>query len=398
MGHGSTLNKVRNLNQLLERTANTVVTKCDPITTMRVVALDQLIHEDQFDYTLPTDYKKAIDLIPQDEREIYDFARRQYAGTFDLQKMISDRTISIEAREGTKILRANWRDNAPRTVSNFESLTANGTWSLVGSATNLTLDTQFRYSGGASVRFDLVASGDGIQNTTFSTLDLTDEDEIADFFCWVYLPSVTAVTSISLLWGNDLVNDFWTSVAQTTQADGTALRAGWNVVRFPWSTANETGTVNPAQIDSVRVTVAATAALADIRVDNLTVSVGRPFDLKYYTAYLFQNTAGTWIRQPSTDTDTLQLDELSLNIYLNEALIEIAQQTEAEESTFDVTIASRRLNGDPNSPDPKLRRGLYAQYRVEYPSQSKKITASWFGDRLPNSRYFKDRSRRNIRS
>lgn len=397
MMHGGTLNKIRNFNPLLERTANTVITKCDPITTMRTQPLVDLIHEDVFDYTLPSDYKKAIDLMPQEERDTNDFAYRQYAGTFDLKKMIADRVISVEAREGTKVLRVNWRDKPPRSVHNMDSLTANGTWSTVGSATNLRIDKQFKFSGSASVRFDLVATGDGIQNTDFQTLDLTNEDETADFFVRVYLPDITNVTSVSLAWGNDLTTNFWTGVAQTTQADGTAIQTGWNLFQFPWDTATETGTVDATAIDSAKVTIAASVALPDVRVDAITVSIGQPFNLKYYSAFLFQTSAGTYIRQPSDDTDVLLLDELSLNIFLNEALIEMAQQAEGEDSTFDITIASRRLNGDPTSPDRVLRKGLYAQYRVEYPSQSKKITASWFGS---NSSIRRGRagSARNIRT
>ena len=376
MAHGATLNKVRNKYQLFERAANAVLSKIDPVTTIRLQGLSQTVHDDVFNYALPTDYKKPIDLIPQDKRNLSDYARREFLTNFDLKKAIQNKTIAIDGLNGTKVLRANWRTTPPKTIHNMNSLTDNGTWAAVAGATNLVADEIYKYTGSASIRFDVAATGDGIDNTTLDAIDLSDWDEIADFFVWVYMPTV--VTSATFIFGNDLTTDYWTTVAQTTQADGTAFREGWNLLRFPWSTATETGTVAPANIDSAKITFAVASAISAIRVDNITVSVGRPFDIKYYSGYLFQTSGGTWIKQPTTDTDVLQLDEMGLNIFLNEALMEIAQQTEGEDSTFDITIARERLNGDGTSSDPVMRYGLYATYRAEYPSQSKKAVGSYF--------------------
>ena len=378
MGHSSTLAKIRNPYALYERVANTVMSKIDPITTMRLQALTQIVHDDIYDYSLPDDYKKAIDLIPQDERTVSDIVQRQYAGNFDLKKAFHNKEISVEGKDGTKYLRVNWRTTPPKVVHNMNSVTSNGTWSVVAGATNLVADSIYKYSGSASLRFDVASTGDGIQNTSFSAIDLSTWDEVADFFARVYIPDATKVTSITGIFGNDVTTAFWTGVAQTAQADGTAFRNGWNLIKIPWSTATETGTVAPATIDSFKLTFTVSGALADIRVDNITVSVGRPFDLKYYSGYLFQNSSGTWIKQPTSPSDVLLLDEMGLNIFANEALVEMAQQMEGEDSTFDITIARSRLNGDSTSPDPVLRIGYYAKYRSEYPSQSKKAVTRWF--------------------
>src|SRR3990167_10857227 len=375
LGGAASVDDVANLYQLLERASNTMLAKIDPIETERIAALSSLVYDDVYDYALPSDYKKIIDLYPQVDRGSWDRAARKYAEPFDAQKLIKEKQITIESSEGTKFIRINWRTRSPKILNSMNSLTANGTWSAVGSATGLKAQTLFKVSGNASIEFDLAATGDGIQNTTMSALDLTDEDEIADVFVSVYLPS--APTSITAIWGNDLTTNFWTGVAQTAQADATAFKVGWNLIKFPWSTATETGTVAPATIDSFRLTIANSAALTNVRVDNIIFAVGKNFDIKYYSKYLFKNSGGTWITRTTSDSDTVVLDSDGINIFLYESLVEMAHQAEGKDSQFDLNYASKKLNGDPSSPDVAERIGLYGKYRGEHPSYAKKAITSY---------------------
>jgi len=259
----------------------------------------------------------------------------------------------------------------------MNSLTSNGTWSAVGSATGLKANTQIKYSGSASIEFDVVASGDGIQNTTASAIDLTTEDELADVIIPIYFGAVSALTSVTAIFGNDLTTAYWTGVAQTAQADGTAFRTGWNLIKVPWSTATETGTVAPATIDSFKLTIQSTGAISNVRVDNIIFSLGTAFDVKYYSKFLFKNTAGTFLTRPASDDDTVIGDGDLNNIFLFELLKECGFQIEGEDSQFDISYANRRLNGDGDSPDPNQRIGLYAKYRQEYPSMSKRAVTSY---------------------
>ena len=364
--HGGTLNRVRNIEALFERSANTLLSKIDPIDTIRTIPLTSTVHDDVYNYTLPSDYKKIIDLYPQDNRQSYDTGKRRMAEKFDLIKGIRNKVISIEGSEGSKVIRVNWRSRQGKVLNAMNSLTANGTWSVVGSATGLALDTITKYSGNGSIRFDLVATGDGIQNTGMTAVDLTDEDEVADVFYEVYIKSaadLAKLTSVTLIWGNDVTTAYWTSVAQTAQADGTAFKVGWNILKTPWSTATETGTVAPATTDSAKLTVAATGAITDIRVDNIIFSIGRNFDIKYYSKFLIKNTSGTWITRTTSDDDTVVLDNDAINILLLEDLIEAAQQVEGQDSTFDINYARMELET------------LYRRYKAEYPSQAKKAVA-----------------------
>jgi len=361
--HGGTLNKVRNVEMAMERAANTMLSKIDPIDTERIVALTATIHDDVYNYALPADYKKIIDLYPQDRRDSLDSATRGFAEMFDLRKELTNKTITIESNNGSKFIRINWRSHQPKTINELNTLTANGTWSAVGTANGLVADDIDYISGSGSIKFNSATTGDGLQNTTMTAVDLTDEDEVADFWVWFKVKDSTDLanlTSVSLVWGNDLTTNYWTGVAQTNQADGTVFQVGWNQVKIPWSTATETGTVTPSTVDSVKITFATTATISGLRVDNITCSIGRNFNIKYYSKYLLKNSAGTWISRTTDDTDIIVLDNDAIQIYLLETLGIVAHQIEASDSSFDISYAKQELDT------------LYKRYKSEYPSFSKK--------------------------
>lgn len=374
MLHGGTLNKVRNIEGAMQRAANTLLSKIDPIDTMRTAALSNTIHDDVYNYSLPSDYKKIIDLYPQNRRDLLDSANRNLVERFDLRKKLVDKTVSIEGSEGSKIIRINWRSRRPKTLNEANSVTANGTWSVVATATGLVADDIDYVSGSGSLRFNVIATGDGIQNTTMTAVDLSDEDEVGDFYLWVKLKDSTDVsrlTSVTLIWGNDLTASYWTGVAQTTQADGSAFKVGWNQIKVPWSTATETGTVAPATIDSLKVTFTRSGQITNIRVDNITCSIGRNFDIKYYSKFLLQNSSGTWITKTTSDDDTIVLDSDSIQMYILETLVACAHQIEGSDSAFDIQWAKGELET------------LYKKYMREFPSMSKKAL-SYYGSSTTN--------------
>lgn len=386
MMHGTTLNRVRNIEMAAERAQNALLSRIDPIDTQREAALANVVHDDIYNYPLASDYKKLIDLYPQDDRKSTDSALRVYPERFSLQSLIRNKQVTIESREGTKFIRINWRSRQGKVAHTMNSLTANGTWSTVGGAANIVLDKLFKISGSASIRFNLVTTGDGLQNSGLTALDLSDWDEQADWFIWLYFPSVSALISVTARWGNS-ASVYWQSEAQTAQADGTAFKVGWNLIRFPWTSATETGTVDPNEIDFFRFTIAATAAISNIRADNILVSLGRNFDIKYYSQFIFKNSAGTFISRPTADDDEVVLTGTALQCFFMELLKAAAQQAEGEDSAFDITFANLELRGDPASPDPIQRMGLYAKHRAEYPSAAKSASTMWFNAKVPHQYY-----------
>ena len=365
MGHGGTLNKVRNLYQVHERTSSIMRAHVKPLEMIRTQALASAVYDDIYNYTLPTDYDDLIDLIPEDNRTLWDNAFRTNAGQFDREKAARNKTVSIEGNNGRKIIRINWRSRQPKVLNSMNSYNGNGTFTAVGSATGVTTDNIFFVSGGGSTKFTHNASGDGIQCTNMQPVDLTSESTVGSVFVWVFLSALP--TSMSAVFGNDLTTKYWTAVDQTTQADGTSFQVGWNLLKFDWSSATQTGTVAPASIDSLKLTLASTGALGTVRVDNVTVAIGRNFELKYYSKYLFQTPAGMWESMPTSEDDLVLIDNDDLPLYLYEFLQEMAQQMEGTDGQFDINFALQRLQK------------LYPIFKGRYPSMAKKQTASYGG-------------------
>ena len=389
MLHGGTLNKVRNFEHALERAAESVLANIKPIESERNQALTSLVYDDIYNYSLAVDFGWPIDILPQDNRGFIDQASRKFAESFDLKKALASKQVSIEGRDGVKFIRINWRTRAPITIHSMNSLTGNGTWATVATATGLKVQTLFKISGNASIEFDVAATGDGIQNTGLSNLDLTDEDEQIDAFGFVHIPTAADLAnfnSATVRWGNDVSSNYWESAAEDDQADGTAFGVGWNLLKWLWSDATESsaGAVDPALIDSFRFVVDVDAAIANLKVDNLVFAVGRNFDMKYYSKFAFRTSTGTYLVRPTSDDDTVVFDSTGFLIFLQEALKACAAQIEGADSSFDILNANLALHGDPKSPDPIQRVGLYAKYRAEYPAQTKRPTRNWANPRSAN--------------
>lgn len=365
MGHGGTLNKVRNIEALMERSASRLIQRMKPIETMRTQALASVVYDDVYNYALPSDYFDLIDLIPQDDRILWDKAFRNPAGQFDIQKAARNRTLSIEANNGAKLIRINWRSRKGKVLNAMNSYNGNGTWTAVGSASNVSTDAIFKQSGSGSVVFDHNATGDGIENSSMTQVDLTDENQVAAVFLWVYVLKVP--TSVGLIFGNDLTTNYWTATAATTQADGTVFQVGWNLIKFDWASSTQTGTVDASKIDSAKVTLASNGALGKVRVENIMVGIGRNFDVKYYSKYFFMTTAGVWESRPTSGDDLVLVDNDSLPHFLYECLQDMAQQMEGTDGAFDIKYAETQLVD------------LYPSYRGRYPNQAKKMVGNYGG-------------------
>lgn len=346
MGHSSTLNKVRNKEAMYERAASIFSLRMKTLEQMRTMPLTSTIHDDVYNYALPTDFGSIIDLMPQDDRNSWDKAYRTTAGEFDLQKAVRQKTLSIEGSEGVKTARINWRSRQGKVLNNVNGTNDNGLWSAVNGTTNVQQDTITKISAGGSLRFDLAASGDGIKNITMTAVDMTNESTVADVFVWLYFPSVANLSSIIAQWGNDLTTKYWSSVSITTQADGSAFKTGWNLCRFPWSTATQFGVVAPATIDSFELSFVVTGAIANVRMDNIVFSIGRAFDMKYYSKYLIKNAiTGIWQSKPTigSSDDLVLVDNDTLPVFLMELFAAMVHQLEGTDSAFDLNYAQQQL-------------------------------------------------------
>lgn len=384
IGHGTNLAKVKNINYLIWRAGRNVLVKIDPDLTIKIDQITNAVHDGIYNNICPPGLKgkKVIDIRPQVNRGSDDSLSQRFIKTFDLKK--KDNSFAIQFDSGEKILRLS-KNVTPGQISlhQMNGIATNGTWVVGGDAENLVKDSLYYMSGGASLRFDLDGSGATgyIEISDMEDVDLEDEDEVATIFARVYLPDASAITSVTLRWGNDSSN-YWERTV-TTAHDTTSLQNGWNILAFLWNGATETGTVDPSAIDYLRLTITYdSVADTDFRVDKISCSAGQIWEIAYYSENLFRSSAGVWKAKPTDDTDIVNLDEDGYNILLNECGKMMAQQQQGEDSKADLDFFRRELNGDFDSPSNEGRIGLYSQYSVDHPSQALKIVENYYNINL----------------
>jgi len=203
----------------------------------------------------------------------------------------SESAWTIERRDTDAYVGINHNSkHTAKIVSDFDSTTSGGgTWAVDATnsdATNLTVDTNEFKQGTASLNFDIDVSQSGnnratLVNSTFTTSDLSDFEDLAAWLMWVYVPDVTEFTSVTMFWGSDSSN-YW-SVTATTDMDGASFADGWNRVKVDWSDATKTSSPDVENIDYLRIDLnygAGQGDDTDYRVDYLILA--RPEKLTYH--------------------------------------------------------------------------------------------------------------------
>lgn len=324
--HGTTVNKITNLAGAMNRTARQLLLDCNPIETKRIAQLG-LVFNSVYDYASPSDLKgvQVIDIRPQAGRFSNNQYEQSFARWFDANKRSNwNNAFNIQHSTGTKSLRIEAPSiTTPTTITGTGSTTG---WAVGGTATNLDVDTTHHVAGSGALSFD-VATGTGyIETTSLSAVDLTDHVNIASEYWWVYLPSVP--TSVSVRLGSDTTANYYTFSA-TAQADGTAFKAGWNLIGVSWVGLTATGSPTVTAYDSVRFSVVATTSMVGVKFCSLTSHIGQYLEMVYYSKYLFSN-AGVW-QEKILDTDSadlttiVNLDTESYGLFFNLLLYYISQ-------------------------------------------------------------------------
>lgn len=359
---GTTTDKIPNIFSILKRAGRQLLLDIDPDETKRISEITNALYDNVYDYQLPADVKgkKIIDIRPYVNRS--GKVTQRTSETFDFDK--ENDTIQIKNNSGVKSIRIAASVSAPKTIETFSSLTSGGTLTGNDDCTNLTLDVQNYVAGSSSINFDLSGAGTtGYIDKTYSTVfDLSDYEDKSAFFLYLYLPDSSILTSITLWWGNDTSNYF---SATATQAQDGAFHNGWNLIRFDWNGATETGSVDTTAIDYIRFSfVYDGTADTDLRLDSLTLALGQIYESEYYSKYLYTDTNGTWKENPETDSDIVKLDTDSYNIYLNK-VAELACQT------------VQRLNADVGYFRQEYQQGIIA-YQSDRKSEAKRIKQNYY--------------------
>jgi hypothetical protein len=337
--HGTTLNKVPDVNGLIFEAGRNVLTRIDPRETKRISSLTNAIYDDVYDYALPADLKgkKVVDIRPIEGQTISDEMYQWYNSEFQQYKTSLDGAFAIKDNSGVKTIQIAKELTQGETVHTMDSYDGNGTWTGTNNATTVETDTFSKMSGSGSVKFTITASGSTatLTNNSMTAVDLSDEEDVGSLFMWVYFSAVTPITSVQLKWGSDSSN-YWHKTVTTNQ-DGSNFIVGWNLLRFDWDGANEVSSPDSTVVDYLQINIAYDGtAITTVRLDNIVARLSSTFEIEYYSKYLFKNSSGTWIEKPTEDTDIVNLDTEAYNLILYEFLHLVSQVVQGEEGKFDL--------------------------------------------------------------
>lgn len=338
--HGTNLNQIESLRALYDRAARQVLLDVDLQETIRVQQTTTPIYNQVFDYAVPVDLKgnKIIDILPQVNRTPSDIFVQDYNQQFDITKIWTGQDqFTILFNTGLKTVRiAAPNLTAPVLINQASSVAENGTWTAGGSATNLRVDNVNFVIGAGSLMFDLPAAGSSgyLENSTMDPLDLEEWVNQATNFLYTFLPSASAFSSVTFRFGSD--NSNYYSLTATVNQQNTAFVNGWNQCQYLWSSMAVTGTPDQNNLDYIRVTWAydGTAQTA-VKLNNIFTALGTILNMEYYSKYLFRNaTTGAWQENVLDDSDLVNLDTESYNIYLYQVVYLALQQQQGLDATL----------------------------------------------------------------
>ena len=341
--HGTTINKVRNFYGLCNRTARDVLDLIDPQETKRSVLTASPIFNRVWDYPLPADVKgnKIIDIRPQVDRYPGDILTQQYSQDFDQGKDfaygIGNSAFNIKFNSSLKSIRinSNWLPQGI-TLNSATILDGDGIWSVGGGATNLRVDNQNYLNYQGSLAFDLLGGQTTgyIQVVGMDGKDLSAQVNQATEFLYSYFPTASGITSVTLDWGSSIGDYYSVTTTQTQQA--TAFQNAWNLLAFGWSGATVTGTPLSSNITYIRVTFTYNStAQTGLHIGSIQSTMGRYMEMEFYSKFLFRN-ASTGVYQETVllDSDLINLDTDSYNIFFNRLMVLICQQVQGADATY----------------------------------------------------------------
>ncbi len=339
--HGTTLNKIVNLNGIINRSARQVLQDIDPQETKRTLQFATPIFESVYTYFLAPDVKgnAVIDIRPQVNRLPSQVFNQDYNQQFSLgiSASLSDQ-FTIQWNEGVRTILVNAPLLNTGVIVNYaSSLTTNGTWSVGGDANNLQVNPVNFLAGGGALMFDL----DGSTGTAFletsdqQAVNLTDFVNFATWFLYTLLPTASRFSAVELRFGSS-PSDYYAVSTTQTQAN-TAFENNWNLLSYLWSDAIQTGTVDPSSITYIRVTwtYSTGVPLYGVMLNDIASRLGQVMEYEYYSKYMFRNAITNAFQETVTDDSNLiNLDTDSYNILFNQVAYLVAQQLQGLDAEF----------------------------------------------------------------
>lgn len=380
--HGTALNNVQNLDQLIYRAARQLVLDVDLQETKRYTTIGP-VYNGIYDYNGINDLKgnAIIDIFPMVGRVPSDWFSQIYNQDFDRNKsFVLQPNFTIKIDANTKTIRANDPTiNTGIILNNCDSLTGNGIWTANGILSGLAVESTNVAQGAASLVFNASAGANPstgyLENSTMVSSDLSNHLNQSQFFVNVYIPvTPQAITNLELRWGSSQAN-YWASSA-SVNAQGNPLTVGWNVIKFDWPTATKVGNPVVTAVNYLRCTYTTTGAqIFGLLFNGVTSQLGVIMGLEYYSKFLFMN-ATTKVPQETIDDDSnlIMLDTESINLLLFLVADYASQQIQGIEALFyDATYFQGKYLA------------AKIQYQTRYKSELQKPKTNYY--RTPNNSY-----------
>ena len=375
---GTTLNQVTGVNNIFDRAARQLLLDLDPMETKRKTQFT--IFDSVFDYGGIDDLKgnKILDVRPQVNRQLRDLFRQRYGQEFDLTKSFTNQPMfTTQYDTGVKTLRMEYsRSELSLQLNDASTPVSNGNWMAYSPAVNITQDTLHTSQGVSSIRFDLIAGANPstgyIENTTQYPIDLTYHEGISSMFVWVYVPLGSAIQSMSLRWGSSSTA-YWTNTATVNQL-GIPFNTGWNLLKWDWATATKVGAPDYTKTSYMRLSVTYNGTPQNgIYVDDFESRLPIFLDVWYYSKFLFRDVAGTFLETVQDDSNLINLDTDTYNVYL--WLLAFLTMEQQKSGTVDVQYFKQQYEDS------------LVRYKTMYKSEVQKVVTNYY--RSPNPRWSK---------
>lgn len=376
--HGTTLNKVQNLDRVIDRAARQLLLDVDPQETIRMTQLDP-IYDQVYNYPCPTDLKgiAILDIRPQVQRTMRDRYTQTYSQEFDINKEYTFQpNFNIQYNTGLRTLQIDSPLlNTGIILNQCDSLTGNGTWT--GTASDLSIDNVNYAASSGALTFNLTADGQYVEDTIPTGIDLTAHLNQSVLFFWVYLPVAANFTAVSLRWGSDSSNYYDSGNISVTQS-GTVFQNGWNLISVPWVDSTTVGSPDITNITYVRVTYETDGTTqTGVKLNQIVSRLGEIVQVYYYSKYMFRDAiTGAFQETITDDSNLINLETESYNLLLDLVALYCIQQVFDDKSNKDLVFYTNEYNKS-------LKR-----YQALYKSQRNKPKVQYYRKSQPGFRKY----------
>lgn len=160
----------------------------------------------------------------------------------------------------------------------------------------------------------------------------------------------------------------------TSQFNGFAFKNGYNQLGVIFSDMAKVGNPDLSDVKYLEISAVFSGNSYGVSFMQIQNSLGFLFDIEYYSKYLFRNNiTGAWQEKVLDDSDLINLDTESYNLFLYQAAFLCVQQALGQDAGYDTNVFLDKYNQ-------ALKR-----YKSMYKSELSKVQVPYYS--LPRRGY-----------